>query len=491
MVAFTGLGIVVLLLPVVFGGFGFYWLAKGWRGKKVDDHPVCRKCRYDLIGVCSGELDALWGQACSECGKWLHNEKDIRIGNRQRSKFKVVLGLISFVICLSIIGGAGYSITRNVGFKTFLPTWYLKLEANYPALLRYGDSSLNVLCYRIQYDLLSKEQISDLVDDAIDAIDGPARLWVVNGNDASWGDVFIEAAVMGKVSVEQTEKYLDAMMRHAVWRRPTYVLPESEIQLALDSPLDRRGLTQRFGPKVAGTWITSQGGVEFLFSNSRSKLGKHRREVKKRDYLSGDYIQYWEGFFLWDIADEGERVELGIHDLEWTITAECRIDVGGKKRTLAKKDFVFRDKIEVVDKERGLELIKQVKTEEAAKGFVNSVKKIEIKPGGFSKSLNKQEHSLNIIFATRLHGFAYECYMVLPNNEEIYLNEFICDKGDNEIDYLRNCWLDPKKLEGVETVDLLMKPNRELAYRHVGLMEIVGEEVLIEDIEIQNESDGQ
>lgn len=41
-------------------GLALFW--RGWRGRRIDNHPWCRKCRFDLKGLWPGAA------RCPECG---------------------------------------------------------------------------------------------------------------------------------------------------------------------------------------------------------------------------------------------------------------------------------------------------------------------------------------------------------------------------------------------------------------------------------------
>lgn len=52
--------ILIATLAVIALGLGM--VAAGWRGRRLNDHPVCRSCRFDLSGVLPD------GVTCQECG---------------------------------------------------------------------------------------------------------------------------------------------------------------------------------------------------------------------------------------------------------------------------------------------------------------------------------------------------------------------------------------------------------------------------------------
>ena len=45
------LSIAVLILPALLLVAGIVLTVRGLRGRRVDDHPHCRKCGFDLIGL--------------------------------------------------------------------------------------------------------------------------------------------------------------------------------------------------------------------------------------------------------------------------------------------------------------------------------------------------------------------------------------------------------------------------------------------------------
>jgi ribosomal protein L37E len=71
----------------------------GMRGRRIDDHPLCRRCGFDLVGLPAGS------SACSECGGSIVVRKAIRFGHRQRNGRIVALGMI-----LLLLGGGQLGI---------------------------------------------------------------------------------------------------------------------------------------------------------------------------------------------------------------------------------------------------------------------------------------------------------------------------------------------------------------------------------------------
>jgi hypothetical protein len=54
-------GILITLAIALFLG-GISLVARGLRGRRIDDHPLCERCGFDLTGKPQGS------DICSECG---------------------------------------------------------------------------------------------------------------------------------------------------------------------------------------------------------------------------------------------------------------------------------------------------------------------------------------------------------------------------------------------------------------------------------------
>jgi hypothetical protein len=95
----------------------------GRRGRRMDDHPLCRKCGYDLFG-----LPADSGR-CSECGADIKAKRAIRAGNRRRFPAVGWTGFILFFLSLPAIGISGYNWWQHFNKWPWVP--FSMLEAEY------------------------------------------------------------------------------------------------------------------------------------------------------------------------------------------------------------------------------------------------------------------------------------------------------------------------------------------------------------------------
>ncbi len=99
---------------------GAVLLAFGLRGRKVDDFPYCRKCRYNLTGLTS--------ERCPECGS-LTADVGVVMGRRQRRRKLIVAGLVLFMPSAAVLIGAQTQWARSVNWYQKLPTWWVLHDA--------------------------------------------------------------------------------------------------------------------------------------------------------------------------------------------------------------------------------------------------------------------------------------------------------------------------------------------------------------------------
>src|SRR5688572_28395089 len=116
---FTALSIA-LVLPAVIGG-SLAWL--GWRGRRDDDHPICRRCGIDLVRLPEGT------KTCSECGADLTAARAIRIGHYRRRGGLLWSGAALCALTLAIVGGGVWATLAGLDLNPYKPLWMLRGDA--------------------------------------------------------------------------------------------------------------------------------------------------------------------------------------------------------------------------------------------------------------------------------------------------------------------------------------------------------------------------
>lgn len=114
--------LIISLGGVVVGGA---LLATGLRGRRLDDHPICRKCRFDLVGVWPGR------ETCPECGAGIADARARRVGNRRRSRWLITVG--AGLLAMGGVPLATLVLSMLIGpaANPYKPAWLLVTEARY------------------------------------------------------------------------------------------------------------------------------------------------------------------------------------------------------------------------------------------------------------------------------------------------------------------------------------------------------------------------
>lgn len=103
---------------------GMLLLATGLRGRRLDRHPVCRKCRFDLDGIFPGR------EVCPECGAGLERRRAVRVGNRRKRRGVLATGALLLIVGLAGASYLGYEAAGHVQWVRVKPVWWLRLGAD-------------------------------------------------------------------------------------------------------------------------------------------------------------------------------------------------------------------------------------------------------------------------------------------------------------------------------------------------------------------------
>ena len=258
-------GSLFLWLLVAAVGVGLMLLVLGRRGRRVDDHPVCARCRFDLS---ASVWDSTNPPTCPECGC----RRLPRVGNRVRRDGWTWGGALLLGLSLLGVGGAIYGGYNAAALASFKPLWLLKGEARYGSDASAGAALWEMLV-RVKGGAMPTATTDALFSDV--ARYGPAgdAALATVPRGAGWDDLAAELMLAGAGAGSDAERRAVAKSWGTVGVevRPRVVMgeavPVAFAYKVIGSPSLRYGLVQSRGRptvKVLGEkfrfWIG--GGFE-------------------------------------------------------------------------------------------------------------------------------------------------------------------------------------------------------------------------------------
>jgi predicted RNA-binding Zn-ribbon protein involved in translation (DUF1610 family) len=173
------------------------------RGKRIDRHPICRKCGYDMFGRDLAELPD-----CPECGTQIYARKHLRLGNREPRKAVGWIALSLGVVALLASIGFTSRWAQTYDWNRVKPVSWLIREASDPSHPNAMDAALSELTRRDKHDLLSAKQRMQVIGAALDYQADTSKQW-----DVRWGE-FVSRAEQDKFcSAEEWQRYVSQAAR--------------------------------------------------------------------------------------------------------------------------------------------------------------------------------------------------------------------------------------------------------------------------------------
>lgn len=167
------------------------------RGRRLDRHPVCRKCGYDLFGLAQPKPSA-----CPECGADLARKRAIRIGNRRPIKRFMLPGLMLCGMGLGFGLTVGIPVAKAYNWYRPLPLWMVIDAAEDAADPPRAAGGQDAILRRHWQGKFSAEQYQKLVQLALAKQADRSIPW-----DPFWGDFIEHARHAGHVTDEQWQQY--------------------------------------------------------------------------------------------------------------------------------------------------------------------------------------------------------------------------------------------------------------------------------------------
>lgn len=228
------LPLILWLIPLLIlaAGIALTWI--GWRGRTIDNHPICRKCGFDLFA-----LDQ--AVKCPECGTNL-SAKAIRLGHRALRRMPFVFGLLLLLPSLTIVAALGVATVKNVDLDRYKPVWWLLRDADWEAV--------NELQRRLESGTVSDAQIASVVEKALRVQEDESQRWM-----KEWGTFVEVSRLKGKIADAQWVQYARQAPRYELVVRPRLGIGDS-------LPYDLRESASRVGASQK-RWGTQKRLITF------------------------------------------------------------------------------------------------------------------------------------------------------------------------------------------------------------------------------------
>ena len=170
-------------------------LVAGWRGRRVGDHPYCRRCGFDLFGRATGST------VCSECGAELNRARAVVVGVRT-PRWRVAWAGIALLVPGAVVAGLiGYGTLRGVDWQKQKPAWWLTREAESNDVAT-RDAALSELIGRFSAGTLTPPQVEHMVTRGLKLQRNLVRPW-----PGAWGNLIERVRLQGYVSDDQWKIY--------------------------------------------------------------------------------------------------------------------------------------------------------------------------------------------------------------------------------------------------------------------------------------------
>jgi hypothetical protein len=192
----------ILLMTALFIA-GSVALRIGLRGRRIDDHPLCRRCGFDLTGKPAESC------ACAECGADLSAVKAVRIGHRRRLTGWVVGGFLLLLVALVAAAFDVAGQTQAIRLIQFMPVKWLLYESKNGSPSSRFDA-LSELLNHAQNGKFTPFQTAATIDVALTMQGDSSKGW-----DTLWGDIIELRRGKSQVTDRQWATYCTQALRGA------------------------------------------------------------------------------------------------------------------------------------------------------------------------------------------------------------------------------------------------------------------------------------
>lgn len=220
---------------------GILFIVLGFRGRRINRHPQCRQCGFDLEGIYPASV------TCSECGAGLKRPGAVRNGVRRRNFSLIFAGALIALVPLLPIAVVIYSAATGANLNKHKPLWLLLAEARFASATTQGPLAAEVLD-RIVTQKLTPAETLRAASTAVAIQRDRSVPWA-----EQWGDIVERTIADDSISADDKKSYLQHLAVPELVARQT-------VRAGEPLPLGLKLTDRRLGPQgqfMTRTWLTS------------------------------------------------------------------------------------------------------------------------------------------------------------------------------------------------------------------------------------------
>ncbi len=423
------------------------------RGKRIDDHPVCRKCGYDLSGAPEPY------NKCSECGADLTTKRAMRKGNRKKLMGSAMVTGVVALVAAVLLGMMIFNTFGGTSINAYKPFWLLKLEAT-STVLGPNDQALDELLLRAESGSLSSGQLDDLMDATLKMQADMSIPW-----DPTWGDVFAELFTRGVGTPKQREQYAAGIYAFDIKVRPRVRLGDSIPVKKYDAYNRGHGDKAEYRSyKLQKPIIEIDGSVTGRPYRTTSTLGFS--DNPNWEDVGGTQVRFND--------EELKSLAAGTHTLKLIETTEIRLD----GMTVATIDRTSTKNFEIVSADT--DDIERIH-DPAAAALMEKGVTVDRNLIGYHYRLRRDRFLVNLKIDGTTAPFAY-AINAKSGEDQWWLGTIACNSPTHSesFGFVRG-WPDNFV---AERVDLIFRPDPDAARETIDVFRILDHEFVIKDVRV-------
>ena len=232
--------VILMTIGSILALIGFVLLVRAIIGRLISDHPYCRRCRYDLVG-----LNLSTPTPCPECGDTVLIDSRSVLNGRRKVRYWLLLIALLFLIVGS--AGIGYPAIKNHP-ALWRVDWNLLYEHSPESTLRLYESlgdeeAVSELWQRMNKATLSDKGLRVLIDRAMEHIADPTAQY-----SHYWGGVLLYALYDNQLTASERAAYIEGSVTS------TLHLHASQSN---DSDTTYAVITHHGVERFMGSWLTT------------------------------------------------------------------------------------------------------------------------------------------------------------------------------------------------------------------------------------------